>query len=313
MTHMILKGVFSVLYLGCTGCPRMRPLDWKVLRIASFIGVLVGLDVVASNLSFQYITVTFYVMVKSSSLIWILVFGALAKVEPCSPQIATCVLVIAAGIFLSTCGEADFNATGFTLVLASEIFAAARWVGTQALMTDRELDTVTAVLYMSPGSTLSLLPLVLAREHEEMVILLEGGRQTLIYALLVIVPGFLAFVLLIIEVKLVQETSSLTLAVLGNLKSVTTILFAILVFRESATLLQWCGVMVGTAGMLCYSYFKKGKNAIQDCDAGFAKVPQASEPKHEVMPHAQSDEIRGKMSKLSSKDMPCPLFLACMR
>merc|ERR1712039_205537 len=255
--------------------------NWKVVKTASSIGVLVGLDVVASNLSFQYITVTFYVMVKASALVWILVFGSLANLEACSPQIIVTVLIISSGIFFSSYGEAEFNATGFGLVLASEIFAAARWVGTQALMSDTEIDSVTAVLYMSPGSTLSLLPLVLARERDEIAGLLAGGEQTVNYALLVLVPSFLAFALLILEVRLVKETSSLTLAVLGNLKSIMTILFAIVVFRETATPIQWCGVMLGTFGMLWYTYFKSLS----------PEVDKVNHRNYEVIPPAQAKEL----------------------
>jgi len=293
MTHMVLKGVFAIVYLVFVRCQDLPPTNWRVIKTASGIGVLVGLDVVASNLSFQYITVTFYVMVKASALIWILVFGSLANLEACSPQIVLTVFIISSGIFFSTYGEADFSGTGFGLVLASEIFAAARWVGTQALMNDSEIDSVTAVLYMSPGSTLSLLPLVLARERAEVAVLLAGGRQTLNYAVLVLVPSFLAFALLILEVKLVKETSSLTLAVLGNLKSIMTILFAIVVFRETATPIQWCGVSLGTFGMLWYTYFKSLP----------PEVDKVNHRNYEVIPPAQAKEL---------PRLPGPFLPACV-
>lgn len=282
MTHMVLKGLFSLLYILVFRCRSAELPSWKTLKMASMIGVLVGLDVVASNISFQYITVTFYVMVKSSALLWILMFGMLANVEPCSPQIIAAVIVTASGMFLSTYGEADFNLTGFCLVLASEIFAAARWVSTQALMRDTDLDAVTAVLYMFPGSTLSLLPLVFVREFDEVTRLISDGSQMLSYITLAVVPGFLAFGLIVLEVRLVQETSSLTLAVLGNLKSVATIMFAILIFRESATLPQWCGVTIGTVGMIWYSYFKELQNSVTIKSAG------GTGAKYEIIPATQT-------------------------
>lgn len=202
--------------------------------------------------------------------------------EPCSPQIIAAVIVTASGMFLSTYGEADFNLTGFCLVLASEIFAAARWVSTQALMRDTDLDAVTAVLYMFPGSTLSLLPLVFVREFDEVTRLISDGSQMLSYITLAVVPGFLAFGLIVLEVRLVQETSSLTLAVLGNLKSVATIMFAILIFRESATLPQWCGVTIGTVGMIWYSYFKELQNSVTIKSAG------GTGAKYEIIPATQT-------------------------
>merc|ERR1719188_2205900 len=87
MTHMFLKGVFSVAYLTFVRCQPVPLKDSRVAKLAVFIGIFVGLDVVASNLSFLYISITFYVMVKASALIWILIFGVAAGLEPCSAQL----------------------------------------------------------------------------------------------------------------------------------------------------------------------------------------------------------------------------------
>lgn len=283
MTHMFFKGVFSLAYLTCVQCKSLPQKSWRVVKQASFIGIFVGLDVAASNLSFQYISVTFYVMVKASGLIWILVFGAAAGMEQCSAHIVGICVVIASGMFLSMYGEADFNLTGFWLVTASEICSATRWVGTQSIMREGEVDSVTAVLYMSPGSTLSLLPLVLARERGELRMLLVDDELSSTrpgeYIMLVLVPSFLAFLLLIIEVRLVKETSSLTLSVFGNLKSMVTILFAIVVFQENASPLQWCGLVIGMFGIMGYSYVKN----VHQVSAKYEVI--------EVLPPADTKEV----------------------
>merc|ERR1719343_418262 len=76
------------------------------------------------------------------------------------------------------------------------------------------------------------------------------------YVLIVLFPGFLSFILLLVEVQLVKETSSLTLSVFGNLKSVVTIIFAIVVFGEKASWLQGFGLLVALSGMFAYSQVK---------------------------------------------------------
>merc|ERR1712224_228672 len=128
-------------------------------------------------------------------------------------------------------------------------------MGTQLVLQKGNLNTVAAVLYMSPSSTLSLVPLVVMRERDELRLLLDQEAATE-YAILVLFPGFLAFLLLLLEVQLVKETSSLTLSVFGNLKSVVTILLSILVFGERTTLLQWCGLAIALMGIFAYSYVK---------------------------------------------------------
>ncbi|CAE7456743.1 SLC35E4 [Symbiodinium sp. CCMP2456] len=78
----------------------------------------------------------------------------------------------------------------------------------------------------------------------------------------VLLPGFLAFLLLLVEVHLVKVTSSLTLAVFGNLKSIVTILFSIFVFGEKTTALQWSGLLLALAGMLVYARLKNQSVAV---------------------------------------------------
>jgi len=75
--------------------------------------------------------------------------------------------------------------------------------------------------------------------------------------MLVFVPGLLAMATLLLEMVLVKQTSGLTLSVLGNLKSILTIMIAIAVFHETATLIQCCGLVIALSGVFGYSMIKK--------------------------------------------------------
>merc|ERR1712151_58730 len=165
-------------------------------------------------------------------------------------------LLISFGIFLASYGEAAFNFIGFSLVIGSELTAALRWIATQIILDKSDLDAISTILYMSPASTSSLVPMIAMRESKELGVLF-GGSELGRYSLLVLLPGFLSFLLLLVEVQLVKVTSSLTLSVFGNLKSVVTILFAIVVFGEEASLIQWFGLSIALAGMFAFSYIKK--------------------------------------------------------
>jgi len=258
MSHMALKGVFSSSYLLFTGrcCDGALPKpNRRVFMGACLVGVMTGLDVAASNLSFVFISVAFYTMLKSASLIFILVMATAVRVERCSLQIALTIIIICGGIFLASFGEASFDMTGFALVALSELFAAIRWIATQVILQEGNLDAMTAVFYMSPASTLSLGPLVIARERAQLAELSDVG-VFVDYLLIAVFPGFLAFLLLLVEVQLVKETSSLTLSVFGNLKSIVTIIVAIVIFGERTTLMQWCGLTVALGGMFAYSFVK---------------------------------------------------------
>jgi len=259
MTHMAFKGVFASLYLVCSRRCRgsLIRIKLKNLIVACLVGVMTGLDVAASNLSFLFISVAFYTMLKSASLIFMLVLATAARLERCSLQMVSTIMVISSGILLTSYGEARFDVMGLSLVILAEIFAAIRWIATQVILEDGSLDAITTVFYMSPASTVSLVPFVLACERGQLAEL-SNFADIVKYLLIVIIPSFLAFLLLLVEVQLVKETSSLTLAVFGNLKSIITILFSISVFGERTALLQWCGLALSLCGMLAYSCVKNG-------------------------------------------------------
>jgi len=271
MTHMMLKGAFAFLYLLLATCKPIPSVDRRTLLGACIVGCMTGLDVAASNLSFGYISVAFFTMLKCMSIVFSLLIGVAVGLERCSWAITSIITVISMGIFISSYSEARFSMIGFTLVVLSEVFAGVRWITTQAMLKkDAGLSAVGAVFCMAPASTLSLVPLVLAREINGIEDLrTEAGAATR-YCLMVLPPGFLAFVLLLIEVQLVKETSALTLSVFGNLKSVITIIFAIVIFEEEARALQWVGLSVAVAGMLGFSHVRRKQAAV--AAAGMAPV-----------------------------------------
>ncbi|CAE7568139.1 SLC35C2 [Symbiodinium natans] len=300
MSHMVLKGCFSLLYLALSCHPPGKQRR-SVCCGVSFVGVMTALDVAASNMSFLFITVAFYTMLKSASLIFILVLGAVLRIEKCSAGIAATVVLISIGIFITSYGETDFDLRGFWLVLGSEVFAALRWLATQKTLQSSGLTAMQTVFYMSPASSLTLAPFVWAREKEKLHVLAEPNAAGQ-YLLLVLLPGFLAFLLLLVEVQLVKATSSLTLAVFGNLKSIVTILFSIFVFGEKTTALQWSGLLLALAGMLIYARLKNKSVAVdslaslryevlpQDADEDTLPDPADQSPSQQTQKEEEDDE-----------------------
>lgn len=254
MTHMALKGIFACCYYYFVQLERSLPkVSLRIFLGLSLAGVFAAFDIVTSNLSFLYISASFYTFLKASSLLFILLLAILCCLEPMTVNLVSTVVLISTGMFLASYGEADFNLTGFSLVMVSEAFAAMRWITTQILLEHDDCGPMTAVLYMSPGATLALVPFVIVRERAALAVL-DDWASISSFGVLILFPGFLAFLLLLVEVQIIKETSSLTMTVFGNLKSVVTIIFAVLVFKERTTLLQWAGLLVALTGMIAYSH-----------------------------------------------------------
>eukprot|EP00434_Breviolum_minutum_P015764 symbB.v1.2.013888.t2/scaffold997.1/size145858/7 len=188
MSHMMLKGCFALLYLLLSCQPLQLPRRGPCCG-ASLVGLMTALDVAASNMSFLFITVAFYTMLKSASLIFILVLGLLLQMEQCSLGIAGTVLLIAFGIFITSYGETEFNATGFWLVIGSELCAAVRWLATQKTLHSSGLSAMQTVLFMSPASSVTLAPIVAVRERHELKFLVTDPAKLGHYLLLVTFEG----------------------------------------------------------------------------------------------------------------------------
>ncbi len=86
--------------------------------------------------------------------------------------------------------------------------------------------------------------------------------------------GVLAFLLILVEVVLVKDTSSLTLSVLGILKTVLQVVIAIFLFGDDLGVLKAFGMVVIFAGLLGYAAFKQRRQQ-QDAAAAAAAVAAA--------------------------------------
>lgn len=252
--HMIFKGLLAAMYSYFYGIwPAMR--SRKVMIVLTVAGGLAALDIVASNLSLTYISTSFYTFLKSASMVFIFVGGIVAGIEELSTALFFPIALVVLGMMFATAGETAFNLTGFSYVMASEVFAAARWIVLQVVLNaERDLTTMSCVLFMAPGSSLVLAPFAIVFEGHQCLSVFEKSGDWPLLASLMIFPGVMAFILLLVEVQLLRETSGLTMTVFGTLKTVVTILFAIAVFGDSTSSLQWGGLIIAIIGLILYSY-----------------------------------------------------------
>mmetsp|Transcript_32771 Transcript_32771/g.80720 ORF Transcript_32771/g.80720 Transcript_32771/m.80720 type:complete len:163 (+) Transcript_32771:772-1260(+) len=93
-----------------------------------------GLDNGLSNLSLVYITVSFYTLTQTSSILFLLVFAFALRIMPISLRLTAAVMVMAAGELLTVHGETQLNVTGFLLCIAASACSGMRWVLLQRVL-----------------------------------------------------------------------------------------------------------------------------------------------------------------------------------
>ena len=268
--NMFVKCLLSRLIDRCSSGGYIRtgmvlPLSvyWK---LAVPIGVCTAIDILLSNLSLFYITVTFYTIVKSGGNVRNLLFSICLGHQRPSWSLFGVIVLISSGIGLASYGSAHFVLYGFLLVLAASVIGTLRWVLTQSLLQSMEDSTIGAsgnkvlavVYYVSPASAACLLPIALLTEGKDYMtsrFLLDsqllGMSLTFIF-----ISGCLAFVLILIEILLVKKTSALSLGIAGSFKDVTQVLLAVSIFGDQLIPVNVFGLVVATCGMLFYTYIK---------------------------------------------------------
>ncbi|KAJ2370011.1 hypothetical protein H4S01_000644 [Coemansia sp. RSA 2610] len=263
--HMLVQYMLASVCLRVF--PQLQPAktpSWSVyLTRAVPCGVASALDVGLSNISLRTITLTFYTMCKSSTLGFVLFFAFLFGLERVRLSLIAIIVIISAGVVLMAAGEVDFVLAGFLEAIGSSAMSGLRWSLTQILLSQARFGMNNPVATMSRltpiiGSSMLLFSLVL--EHPFTEISKNKNTDTphgvLLMALMMIVGGLLAFAMVLSEFFLIARTSVVTLSIAGMLKEVVMVGVAHLIFGDSMTLVNGCGLLVALFGIGLYNWLK---------------------------------------------------------
>lgn len=233
-------------------------------------GVATGLDIGFSNYSLVFITLSFYVMCKSTTPIFLLAFSFAWGIEQPSWSLAGIVLVIVSGLLLLVAGETQFDVRGFILVMTAAMMAGLRWTITQVLLQgdknghggkhDGGRTPVEVIHQLTPIMGITLL--VLSLGHERLWNTLpvspyfETFGHTMLTGLIMLVGGMIAFAMVWAEFALIANTSALTFMVAGTFKEIVTVGAAVLFLHEPFTLVNALGLVVLIAGVVLFNLHK---------------------------------------------------------
>ncbi|KAF0724667.1 hypothetical protein Ae201684_016730 [Aphanomyces euteiches] len=262
-------------------------------RLCVPIGLFTGADIVMSNMSLEYITVSFFTIVKSGGNVWNLLFSILLGLQKPTVPLLVVVVVICFGIGLASYGTIHFVLFGFLLVLFASILGTLRWVLTQFLMhrMDASQNKALSVVYhIAPMSALSLLPIALLVEGKALSqsVFVQTPALWGECILFLIAGGILSFLLIYVEVELVKKTSALSLGIAGNLKDVMQILMAMLVFHDQLSAINAAGLCIATLGLMSYSYLK-ATAAASKAEAGTSPPPPIVMDEYVIVAQVEKD------------------------
>lgn len=144
-------------------------------------------------------------MCKSSSLIFVLIFAFLFRLEKFSLRLVAVILVIFSGILLMVAAETAFILSGFLLVMTAAACSGLRWSLTQLLVQDKNqgLDNpAAAIFWLSPVMGITLAIISIAWEGWREVFstsFFSTLASTMNTIFMLTLPGILAFCMVMSE------------------------------------------------------------------------------------------------------------------
>ncbi|OSD03913.1 TPT-domain-containing protein [Trametes coccinea BRFM310] len=291
--------------------PEHRPTRADYIRKAVPTGVTTGLDIGFSNLSLKLITLSFYTMCKSSSLVFVLLFAFLLRLETFSFRLVGVIILICIGVLLMVATETHFVLSGFLLVTSASALGGLRWSLTQLLLRNKKMgmsNPAATLFWLAPimGITLSVTSIVVdgwSKIFRSQFF--ASPAETMKTLFFLFCPGVLAFCMVLSEFYIIQRAGVVPMSIAGIAKEVTTIIFAAWVFGDELTPLNITGVAITTCGIGLYTYHKYTKSL----DKNIALDPHGNPlPEEESVGGdvALEDGYGGEMQRLT-EDVDEPL------
>lgn len=241
-------------------------------------------DIGLGNTAFRFITLSLYTMVKTSSLIFVLMWGVFFKLEKLNLKISMIVTLMVFGVSMMIYGQHDDPESvsarellkpshiflGVTLVLLAACMSGLRWALTQIMLKKNKhtRNPILTMMYISPGMFFVLLMVGSAVEGvgEFLHAPIWENKGAWGTIGLMIIPGFLAFFMTISEFVLLQYASLLTLSVAGIFKELLTIFLSWIVFGDTFSLINGIGLLITFTDILWYNKYRFDQNEITGKD-----------------------------------------------
>mmetsp|Transcript_41704 Transcript_41704/g.94146 ORF Transcript_41704/g.94146 Transcript_41704/m.94146 type:complete len:405 (+) Transcript_41704:48-1262(+) len=249
------------------------PLKW--MKTIAPAGVLMAVALGTGNASYLYLGVGMIQILKSSTPVLVLSGLVLSGVEAPSRPVILSVLLITVGTVLTVGpggGGDAMSAYGLALFFLSSSAEATRLVMTQRLLTNVSFTVTEGQYYLSPPGFACLALCALFLEVPDALssgrlanALLHQGPMFLLSTLLGIIVNFLGYFV-------IQTAGSLTMKILGTLRNVALVAYAVVVLGEIVLPREALGYLVTLFGFAGYSTFFRpsGASKKEERDPGSA-------------------------------------------
>jgi len=217
-------------------------------------------------------------MLKACTPVAVLLFSFVAGIETPNYLEVYIVIIICIGVAMTSVGELYFSMIGFIFQSLGILAESARLVLVNALMKDLKLDPLSSLYYIAPLCFAFIFPACLYFEGAELpvnrIFSLEFGGYLML-------NGFVAFLLNVAVVLLINNKSALILTLAGILKDLLLVCLSVIVFGSPVTSLQYAGYAVALFGLNVHKEYKKSPEKMSAYLTSLATCEQSKLEKKE--------------------------------
>ena len=251
------------------GRPTMPRDSW--IKTILPVGFFMGLDIGLSNISLVYITVSFYTLTKTTSLIFTLFISFITGMEKFSWTLTAIVFTVMLGEGAAVIGETQFNALGFLICLSAAAVSAVRWVIAQKVMHSASSNKyglhhpVILLYHAMPVMTVVTFSFSCMHEQwwkKEMWVEIWNMKTTFDYLesfMTVFCGALMAFGMTLSEFELLKTTSAITVMIIGTAKDLITIGASVIIYGDVLDAYNVCGLFLCLMGIVGYNNYKLQK------------------------------------------------------
>lgn len=299
------SGVFAhiLVRLGFVSLQRKDAVEGNLwYRRVLPVGLAHASTLAFGNAVYLLLNVGLIQMLKSFTPVIIMITAYLARIESPSKSVIVSVLIISLGTATTCSFTPELSILGLMVMLLSEATEAIRLVMTQFLLQNLKFGVIEGQYVLAPASAFWLFLASGFFEFPKMIetnafeVLIRNPSAFLVASSMGLCVNFLSYLV-------IQATSSLTMKVLGIVRSIATIVLGAMIYKETITFNEGFGYIIALIGFVTYNAAKSGF---------FEKANNNNNIQHNLNSPIKAsvsddnDEEKGLLIELENKNITIP-------
>jgi len=209
---------------------------------------------ILENVAIEYISISLNQILKAASPALVMILSYYLEGKTYSKTIISTIIITIIGAILTVYHNPDYQTFGFIATVLSTIFGAVQVVISAMLLQKSLFSPVEITLFISAPSLLTVLPIFITFEAKDFFNYTNFTQNGILG--LLILMSFLGFAYTLAQFFVINYTSSVYMAVIGNIKVVLLVILSAIIFQSQFTTINIIGVIIAIIGFCIYNFLK---------------------------------------------------------